>query len=126
MALFPVLVLAAVCNTGNVARAINVAPLVWLGEISYSLYLIHGFVQYAADQALGQFGVHDNADLSIGVSFALLVVMLAVCFAGAHLSYRGIEIGWRKHLRALLAANGAAKPKPAGARTGLVSGAAGA
>ena len=126
VALFPVLVLAAVCNTGNVARAINVTPFIWLGEISYSLYLIHGFVQYAADQALERFGVHDNADLSIGVSFALLVAMLAVCFAGAHLSYRGIEIGWRKHLRALLAANGAAKPKSAGAPTGLVSGAAGA
>src|SRR3984885_2342172 len=126
VALFPVLVLAAVCNTGNVARAINVTPFIWLGEISYSLYLIHGFVQYAADQALERFGVHDNADLSIGVSFALLVLMLAVCFAGAHLSYRGIEIGWRKHPRALLAANGATKPKPAGAPTGLGSGAAGA
>ena len=126
MALFPVLVLAAVGNTGNVARVINVAPLVWLGEISYSLYLIHGFVQYAATQALGHFGVYDNADLSLGVSLALLALMLAACFAGAHLSYRGIEIGWRKHLRALLAADRAAKPKPAGARGNLVSGAAGA
>ena len=32
------------------------APLVWLGEISYSLYLIHGFVQYAATAALEHFG----------------------------------------------------------------------
>jgi peptidoglycan/LPS O-acetylase OafA/YrhL len=126
VALFPVLALAAVGNTGNVARAINVAPLVWLGEISYSLYLIHGFVQYAATATLDHFGVHERAELSIGVSLALLVVMLAVCFAGAHLSYRGIEIGWRKHLRALLAADGAAKPKPANARGNLVSGAAGA
>jgi hypothetical protein len=70
--------------------------------------------------------VHENSNLSIGVSFALLVVMLAVCFAGAHLSYRGIEIGWRKHLRALLAADRAAKPKPASARGNLASGAAGA
>jgi peptidoglycan/LPS O-acetylase OafA/YrhL len=121
VALFPVLVLAAVGNTGNVARAINVAPLVWLGEISYSLYLIHGFVQYAATAALDHFGLHERAELSIGASFALLVVMLALCFAGAHLSYRGIEIGWRKHLRALLAADGAPKPKPANARGNLVS-----
>jgi peptidoglycan/LPS O-acetylase OafA/YrhL len=126
VALFPLLVLAAVGNTGNVARAINTAPLVWLGEISYSLYLIHGFVQYAATQALGHFGVHDNADLSIGVSAALLVLMLVACFAGAHLSYRGIEIGCRKHLRVLLSSDRSAKPKPAGARAGLVSGAAGA
>ena len=47
--------------------------------------------------------------------------MLAVCFAGAHLSYRGIEIGCRKHLRALLGSDGAAKPKPATARAGLAS-----
>jgi peptidoglycan/LPS O-acetylase OafA/YrhL len=86
----------------------------------YSLYLIHGFVQYAATQALDHYGVHERAELSIGVSLALLVLMLIACFAGAHLSYRGIEIGWRKHLRALLAPEGGAKPKPAGARQGLV------
>jgi peptidoglycan/LPS O-acetylase OafA/YrhL len=120
VALFPVLVLAAVGNTGNIARLVNVAPLIWLGEISYSLYLIHGFVQYAATQALDHYGVHERAELSIGVSFALLVLMLAVCFAGAHLSYHGIEIGWRKHLRALLAGDGATTAKPAGARRGLV------
>src|SRR6202167_4956484 len=78
--LFPVLVLAAVGNTGNVARVINIAPLVWLGEISYSLYLIHGFVQYAATEALEHYGVHENAELSFGASLALLGVMLAVCF----------------------------------------------
>jgi peptidoglycan/LPS O-acetylase OafA/YrhL len=126
VALFPVLVLAAVGNTGNVARAINAPPLVWLGEISYSLYLIHGFVQYAATQAIGHFGMHANADLSIGASLGLLAVMLAVCFAGAHLSYRGIEIGWRKHLRALLAADRAAQPKPNSTRGNLVSDAASA
>jgi peptidoglycan/LPS O-acetylase OafA/YrhL len=126
VALFPVLVLAAVGNTGNVARAINAPPLVWLGEISYSLYLIHGFVQYAATQALGHFGMHANADLSIGASLGLLAVMLAVCFAGAHLSYGGIEIGWRKHLRALLAADHAAQPKPNSTRGNLVSDAASA
>jgi peptidoglycan/LPS O-acetylase OafA/YrhL len=121
VALFPVLVLAAVNNNRNVARAINVAPLIWLGEISYSLYLIHGFVQYAATQALDHFGMQERADLSIGVSLALLALMLGVCFAGAHLSYRGIEIGCRKHLRALLGGDGAAKPKPATARGRLVS-----
>jgi peptidoglycan/LPS O-acetylase OafA/YrhL len=120
VALFPVLVLAAVGNTGNFARAINTAPLVWLGEVSYSLYLIHGFVQYTATQALGHFGVHDNADLSIGTSAALLVLMLTACFAGAHLSYRGIEIGCRKHLRAVLSTDRSAKPKPASIRGNLV------
>jgi peptidoglycan/LPS O-acetylase OafA/YrhL len=119
VALFPVLVLAAVNNNRNFARAINVAPLVWLGEISYSLYLIHGFVQYAATQALDHFGMHERADLSIGLSLALVAVMLATCFVGAHLSYRGIEIGCRKHLRALLGGDHAAKPKPATARAGF-------
>jgi peptidoglycan/LPS O-acetylase OafA/YrhL len=121
VALFPVLVLAAVNNNRNVARAINVAPLVWLGEISYSLYLIHGFVQYVATAALDHYGLHERADLSIGVSLGILAVMLAACFAGAHLSYRGIEIGCRKHLRALLGGDRAATPKPAAARAGLVS-----
>ena len=113
--LFALLILAAVANRGRAAGALNIRPLVWLGDVSYSLYLIHGFVQYAATQALDHYGAHERADLPIGVSLALLALMLAVCFAGAHLSYRGIEIGCRKHLRALLGSDGAAKPKAAAA-----------
>ncbi len=57
--------------------------------------------------------MHRRIELSTGVSFALLIVMLAASLIGAHMSYRGIEIAWRKHLRTLLGS--AARPKSADA-----------
>src|SRR6185437_981882 len=48
--LFPVLILAAVANQGRAAALLNTPSLVWLGEISYSLYLVHGLVQFVATQ----------------------------------------------------------------------------
>ncbi len=117
VALFPVLILAALGNAGTVAQAINTAPLLWLGEISYSLYLIHGLVDYVVTQVLDGLGVHERAHLSVGVSLALLTVMLAVALIAAGISYRTIEITWRGRLRALLSFEAAAKPQSAAART---------
>jgi peptidoglycan/LPS O-acetylase OafA/YrhL len=50
--LFAVLVLSVVVNTGKVAAIANRKPLIWLGDISYSLYLLHGFFQFAIAQLL--------------------------------------------------------------------------
>ena len=57
--LFAALIPIAVVNTGRFAEIANVGPLIWLGEISYSLYLIHGFVKFVATKLLGAFGVQD-------------------------------------------------------------------
>lgn len=121
VALFPVLILAALGNAGTVAQAINTAPLLWLGEISYSLYLIHGLVDYIVTQVLDGLGVHERADLSVGVSLALLTVMLAIALIAAGISYRTIEIAWRGRLRALLSFEAPAKPRPAAASARIQS-----
>jgi peptidoglycan/LPS O-acetylase OafA/YrhL len=39
VALFPLLLLAAVSNAGRATRLLNARPLRWLGDISYSVYL---------------------------------------------------------------------------------------
>jgi peptidoglycan/LPS O-acetylase OafA/YrhL len=99
--LFACLIVAAVSNRGFLTEWANSAPLLWLGEISYSLYLIHCFVQFLADRWLGRSG-QDGADLPISSSLELMIVMVGVCLAAAHFSYSCVEIGCRQYLRNLL------------------------
>jgi peptidoglycan/LPS O-acetylase OafA/YrhL len=99
--LFAAFVLTAVLNTGSFSEIANASPLIWLGEISYSLYLIHGFIQFLATKLLSHFGIQNNADLSIHQSLILMLLMVGVCLVSAHLTYFGIEIGCRQYLRGL-------------------------
>ena len=55
VSLFVALVLLAVSNTGGFAKLVNTGPLIWLGEISYSLYLVHGLIQFAFSKSLRRF-----------------------------------------------------------------------
>ena len=101
--LFVALILLAVSNSGAFAKLVNIGPLIWLGEVSYSLYLVHGLIQFAFSKGLGVFGIQHTAALSTGQSLALMMLMLALCIFCASATYSGIEIVWRRHLRALLA-----------------------
>jgi len=100
--LFGALVLTAVLNGGSFSKCANVAPLVWLGNISYSLYLIHGFLQFLVGKLLGRFGVQDHAELPSTASLGLTIAMVAICLIAAHLSYNYVEVGCRQYLRKLL------------------------
>ena len=102
VSLFATLVFLAVSNTGTCAKLANTGPLIWLGEISYSLYLIHGLIQFIASKGLGALGIQHTAALSSGESLALMMVMLALCIFCASATYSGIEIIWRRQLRAFL------------------------
>lgn len=98
--LFALLILAAVANRGRASAALNVRPLVWLGDVSYSLYLIHGFVEYATTRLLGLgLGIHDRKALPVDWSMALLAAMVTVCLLLAGPAYRRIEVGGRRYLR---------------------------
>jgi len=118
--LFAVLVLSVVVNTGIVAGIANRKPLIWLGNISYSLYLLHGFFQFAIAQLLIAFGVQKGADLSIRTSSYLLIVMVAACLVSATAAYYGVEIVWRRYLKELFGLGRrlygvrSAAPEPAG------------
>jgi peptidoglycan/LPS O-acetylase OafA/YrhL len=100
--LFGAFVLIAVLNAGIFSEWAQAAPLLWLGDVSYSLYLLHGFVQFLAGKLLTRFGIQNHADLSIGRSFALMALMIGVCLLAAHFTYFGVEIGSRRYLRKLL------------------------
>jgi peptidoglycan/LPS O-acetylase OafA/YrhL len=101
VALFAGLIPIAVINAGNFARLANIAPLIWLGEVSYSLYLIHGFIKFVAVKLLGGFGIQNNADLSSASSIILMLLMICVCFLAATATYSTVEVTWRRYIRSL-------------------------
>ncbi|MAM74694.1 acyltransferase [uncultured Tistrella sp.] len=100
--LFAGLILALVANRGLVARALNIRPLDWLGRMSYALYLIHGFVQYAATRIITDLTGAGREALSPGWSLVTFAIMTGVSLALAHPAHHRIEITGRRGLRRLL------------------------
>jgi peptidoglycan/LPS O-acetylase OafA/YrhL len=123
VSLFAALIPIVVVNTGRFAKLANSGPLLWLGEISYSLYLIHGLVEFVATKLLGAFGVQDNSELSNGSALALMLLMVGVCLISATVTYSGIEVAWRGHLRNLLGTRQKTRPALLGPPRGYLSGA---
>ena len=103
---FALLVPVSVANEGVITRLINIAPLIWLGEISYSLYLVHGFVQFAAKRLLAAEGI-DPGSLSQSHSGLLVAAMLLTSFIIAAATHATIERAGRRRLRRVL---GLARP----------------
>jgi peptidoglycan/LPS O-acetylase OafA/YrhL len=98
--LFALLILAAVANRGRVAEVLNSRPLVWVGDVSYSLYLIHGLVQYVTTRLLVLgFGIDDREAVPGGWSLALMVAMVTVSILLAGPAYRWIEVAGRRYVR---------------------------
>ena len=73
---------------------LQVGPLPWLGDISYSLYLIHQFVGYRIISELETRGVNPN--------FAIIAAAIAVVGAATIISYTIERPGQRLLVRLLL------------------------
>ena len=99
IALFPLLILTAVRNKGWLARLLNSAPLVWLGDISYSVYLLHWFVLFVVLETVRLAPGVDLAQLPPKPSLLLLTAMIGVSLGLATLSYRFVEVTGRRWLR---------------------------
>jgi peptidoglycan/LPS O-acetylase OafA/YrhL len=108
---FPAVILSAVMNAGRMAPILNAAPLVWFGNISYSLYLAHGFVQFLTTKLLQSYGVENAANLSWMNSVWLLFAMLGATVLIASFTYREIEIAGRSRLRKLFLARSERSPQ---------------
>lgn len=113
--LFALLILASVRNAGRFAEWANMRALVWLGDISYSIYLIHSFIQCLAMKLLARFGIYKLADLSPYKSLAFMAPMLVLCLIAAHLSYFCFEVPSRRYVRDILGG----KPSPKSKGLGL-------
>ena len=116
--LFALLILTAVCNRGRLAPLLNSAPLLWLGNISYSVYLLHWFVLFVTTEAVTAVPGTDPAKLPTPVSLALVAAMLTISLALATLSYRFVEVAGRRWLRARLGVRRRASGEYAVSRTG--------
>jgi peptidoglycan/LPS O-acetylase OafA/YrhL len=97
--LFPLLVLCLACGHALPARLFAAGPVVWLGEISYSLYLLHIFLLHPIDMlraTLRLVAAPGWADL------ATVLAVLAFLLAAASVSYRCIERPCRRMLAGMI------------------------
>lgn len=98
--LFVLLILAAVSNRGRGAALLNCRPLTWLGDVSYSTYLLHGFMLYLAGRAMPYlFSTVDPGELSFGQAAVTAAAMLAATLLAAAWTYRAVELKSRAFLR---------------------------
>ncbi len=123
--LFALLILTAVCNRGRLGPLLNSAPLLWLGNISYSVYLLHWFVLFVTTEAARAVPGTDPAKLPALVSLALVAAMLAMNLALATLTYRFVEVAGRRWLRERLGVRQRASGEFAVSRAGGSLGQAG-
>ena len=109
--LFPVLILAAVRNEGRLHGLLNAAPLRWLGDISYSLYLVHWFVLCALLEMVRWLPGLTLRQLPATASLLTALSLIVVSMALATITHRLIEVRGRRWLRQRLVV-GQARPAP--------------
>ncbi|MEO6042130.1 MAG: acyltransferase [Croceibacterium sp.] len=117
--LFAATVLVFAREGGALSRLCRTAPLVWLGTLSYSLYMVHGFVFGRIFDGLAlvqlQIGAHwveatvggiDRLVVPAPVALAVMAAMLAAALAAAWLVWRWVEAPAREWSRRRAAAMG--------------------
>ncbi|EKE97865.1 hypothetical protein FDUTEX481_04671 [Tolypothrix sp. PCC 7601] len=104
---FSLLILAvAVNNKGMISKFLNSQLMLYLGTISYSVYLVHWFIQeiikfvwsYEFNEIFGQSFTRLENFLALGV---FLMITLLV----ASLTYKFVEVPMRHYLKSKLLAN---------------------
>jgi peptidoglycan/LPS O-acetylase OafA/YrhL len=98
---------ASAPRPGPVNRALRARPLVWLGTLSYPIYMVHMAVIWPLDQAFRHV-LHRplmSVDgvlaprLSIGEALVAMAVVLTITLALAALIHRYVEEPWRLRSR---------------------------
>lgn len=97
--LFAALVLSLALSSGPIARWFGGRTLVYLGEISYSIYLIHTVILLVMGQALQRVWPVPSNVPTVGF-VGVYVVFIAASILAGHLLFRFVEEPARKWLRA--------------------------
>lgn len=96
---FAAALILAVEAKGVLATALNVGPLIWLGNLSYSIYMWHAPVHIALTAVLARLGI-DAYTLPPRPALLLVAVALALIFAIASAGYRWVERPARRAINA--------------------------
>ncbi|HWA36477.1 MAG TPA: acyltransferase [Burkholderiales bacterium] len=80
LCLFPIFIVAVRYSTWGPMRLLNWPPVMWIGTLSYAIYLVHPSAIHFAQKLAG------------GSLLVLLVVATALTLAASALLYRGIEV----------------------------------
>jgi peptidoglycan/LPS O-acetylase OafA/YrhL len=97
--LFVPLVLTLAMGIGTLPALLSLRPVVYLGHISFSLYMVHELVHTTWNWMVMQFGVRLGPDLA---GKATLVGLLAVALAGAVVLYHVVEEPARRWMRSMM------------------------
>ncbi len=95
--LVPALILVLACGAGGPARLLSVPAAVWLGEISYALYLLHIFLLHPLDQARAACRLALPPNAADAMAACLI---LAFLLAAAQMAHRLVERPARAWLEA--------------------------
>jgi peptidoglycan/LPS O-acetylase OafA/YrhL len=94
-----VIIAGAFSNTA-VARFLRAPPLVWLGTISYSLYMVHAPIRMTIGKAAEAAIAHTG---SPAVAWLVAALMFAVTIALAAILYSWVERPARRWIRRSIA-----------------------
>lgn len=97
--LFVPLVLTLAMGVGALPALLSIRPMVYLGHISFSLYMVHELVHTTWNWMVMQFELRLGSDLA---GKAVLVGLLAIAFVGAVLLYHLVEEPARKWMRGMM------------------------
>lgn len=109
---FPVVIAALACNDGRIGRVMATRAPYFLGEISFSIYLIHDPLRVLA-LALLRFAHPSPVGAGPALGFALASSLLVI--PPAWLAYVAIERPGRRLVRGLWSRTGSLKPSMDGA-----------
>ena len=99
--LFGGCILCASLNTGWPSKILNSKPLLFLGHISYSIYMIHLFWLTLWWMWLDLYFIPTHPDIVLGLSYKLLwlSVLMTLIISSSYLTYTYVEIPAQKKLR---------------------------
>jgi len=103
--LFAALVLTLASERDWLCRPLSLKTIVYLGEVSYAVYMVHWVVRVTIRVAAEKARVLESIPLGLVVAAYVTVTMLA-----AILLYHFVERPWRRRLRRMLAPRGTKSP----------------
>jgi peptidoglycan/LPS O-acetylase OafA/YrhL len=99
--LFVPLLFALAIGAGSLPRLLSLRPVVYLGHISFSLYMVHELVHTSWNWIAEQFELRLSADLT---GMLIIIALLGVTLIGAVVLYHFVEEPARKWMRSMMSA----------------------